>query len=201
MIIAGLTGGAGSGKTSVAKIFLERGIPVINADLISNVVLMPNTVGHQKIIETFGKEYISDDGAINSAKLGALIFSDADALFQFNSIQRPLMQEESARRFQLIQQAGFTLALYDATLIIEGGDADKYRPLILVHCPLDIQMGRLSLRKIDNTPLSKEQIHDLIKFQMPVEQKLAIADYAIDTSSSLENTAKQTEIIIRKIQP
>jgi dephospho-CoA kinase len=199
MITAGLTGGAGSGKTSVAKIFLEHGIPVINADHISNVVLMPNTPGHQKIVETFGKEYIRNDGAIDSAKLGTLIFSDAEALFQFNNIQRPLMQEETARRFQLIQQAGFTLALYDATLIIEGGDADKYRPLILVHCPLDIQMGRLSLRKIDNTPLSKEQIHDLIKFQMPVEQKLAIADYAIDTSQTPDSVIQQTENIIQKL--
>jgi dephospho-CoA kinase len=199
MIIAGLTGGAGSGKSTVAKIFLERGIPVINADHISNVVLMPNTLGHQKIVETFGKEYVTNDGTINSSKLGAKIFSDADALFTFNSIHRPMMQEETARRFQLIQQAGFNLAIFDSTLIIEGGDADKYRPLILVHCPLDIQIGRLSLRKIGNTPLSKEQIHDLIKFQMPVEQKLTIADYAIDTSQTPDSVIRQTENIIQKL--
>ena len=200
MIIAGLTGGAGSGKSTVAKIFLERGIPVINADHISNVVLMPNTLGHQKIVETFGKEYVTNDGTINSSKLGAKIFSDADALFTFNSIHRPMMQEETARRFQLIQQAGFNLAIFDSTLIIEGGDADKYRPLILVHCPIDIQMGRLSLRKTGNAYLSKEQIHDLIKFQMPVEQKLAIADYAIDTSGTPESVVEQTETLIQKIQ-
>jgi dephospho-CoA kinase len=202
MITFGLTGGICCGKSTVTKTFLSHEIPVVDADLIARQVVEPGTFALKEIKYHFGADVILPDGTLNRPALSELVFSyphlESRIIFMdiLNKIMGPVIQEESSAQIRKLHSQGHTVVGYDAALICEMGNADKYRPLIVVSCPQVSQIERLMLRN----GLTKQQAMDKIGAQMPVEDKVKLADYVIDTSDTIESSIEQTKIIIQKLK-
>jgi dephospho-CoA kinase len=195
MITFGLTGGIACGKSTVTKTFRRYNIPMIDADIVARQVVEPGSKGLDQMINHFGKEYLNQDGMLDRPKLAKLVFGNQDRLNEVNSIMLPLIQQEVALQFQKYHQDGHGMVGYDAALICEMGDVEKYRPLIVVSCPRDTQLARLMSRN----SLTRDEAVARIEVQMALEQKVALADYVIDTSGTIESSIAQTEVIINKL--
>lgn len=193
MITFGLTGGIASGKSTATKTFRKHNIPIVDADIVARQVVEPGTKGLSYIVDIFTSAYLDENGFLDRAKLGKLVFSDADALNTINRIMGPLINAESDRQLQELHQQGHQLVGYDAALICEMGNSKKYRPLIVVSCPQDEQVARLMSRN----SLTRAEAMSRIEAQMPVAEKIKMADYVIDTSGPVEDSIKQTESIIQ----
>lgn len=196
MMIVGLTGGIASGKSTISKTFQYYNIPVVDADIVARQVVAPETVGLSQVINAFGTEYLNDDGTLNRTKLGSLVFNNQKELDKLNGIMSGLMKEEQTNQFKSLKRRGFPFVVFDAALICEMGNADKYRPLIVVACPLEVQLQRLMSRN----NLTESEAMARISKQFSVEERIKFADYVIDTSKSIEHSVKQTEKIIRKLR-
>ena len=189
MITFGITGGIASGKSTVTKTFIKLGVPIVDADVVARQVVEPGTVGLEAIVDAFGQDILCIDGTLNRPKLGDLVFHDATQMSMINHIMTPLINTESSRQIAEMHAQGHEIVGYDAALICEMGNADKYRPLIVVQCPQAIQVERLMKRN----DLTYDQAMARITCQMPVEQKAKLADWIIDTSGTIEDSTKQTE--------
>lgn len=196
MIIFGLTGGIASGKSTVTKTFIKHGIPLVDADIVAREVVTVGSHGWGFVRAMFGQEYFNEDETINRTKLGALVFSDKQAMYNLNHVMKPLIQIESARQITALHSAGNSIVGYNAALICEMGNAKKYHPLIVVACSKDIQKERLMKRN----DLTEEQALARINAQMSVEEKIKLADHVIDTSKEIEFSIQQTETIIHQLK-
>jgi len=196
MIVFGLTGGIACGKSTVTKTFRNHDIPIVDADIVARQVVELGTDGLQEIVKCFGKDYLNEDGSLNRIKLGDKVFHDKIAMYAINCIMAPLIKKEAQKQFNTLFMMGHRLVGYDAALIVEMGDADKYRPLIVVNCPFEIQIERL----IKRNNLTLEQAKARIDAQIPLSEKVKLADYVIDTSGTVENSVQQTLEIIFKLK-
>lgn len=193
-MIFGLTGGIASGKSTATKVIRSFNIPIVDADVVARQVVEVGTPGWGIIRAMFGHEYLNEDETINRTKLGELVFNDEKAMYSLNGIMGPLIRAESLSQLLSLEKE-YSIVGYDAALICEMGNADMYRPLIVVFCDRESQLTRLMARN----NLTKEQAIARIDAQMPVEQKVKMADYVINTSGSLESSAEQTRKIITTI--
>jgi dephospho-CoA kinase len=200
LITVGLTGGICCGKSTVSKTFIANNVPVVDADQVARDVVKPHSLGLVEIIDAFGLRFLKADGNLDRQALGAIVFSDPNAMAQLNTIMSPLIQEESAKQFKVLEDAGHRFVIYDAALLLEMNDADKYRPLIVVSCTPEQQLERLMKRGMGRGPLTREQAMSIIATQMDPQIKAQMADYIIYTWGTVEESIKQTELIIDILQ-
>lgn len=196
MVTVGLTGNIAMGKSTVTKTFRRYIIPVVDADIVARQVVEPGTIGLQQIIDCFGKSFIKNDGTLDRAKLGKLVFCKLYAMNQLNAIMGPLISDESTKQIKCYHDNGWQIVLYDAALICEMNNSEKYRPLIVVSCPREIQLERL----IKRNGLTHDDAMARIDSQMPLNEKIKIADYVIDTSKDVSYSVQQTEKIIEHLR-
>jgi dephospho-CoA kinase len=192
MITFGLTGGIACGKSTVTKTFRVNNIPIVDADIVARQVVEPGTFGLSRIIRAFGPRYLNADGTLNRTLLGSVVFADNGARRVLDKIMAPLITTESGTQIAAYHSQGNYIVGYDAALICEMGNSEKFRPLIVVHCPRDTQVERLMSRN----NLTRAEAMSRIEAQMPLEKKVKLADYKIDTSGTIEQSVKQTEDII-----
>lgn len=196
MITFGLTGGIACGKSTVTKTFRAHNIPIVDADIVARQVVEPGTLGLASLVETFGQDCLQTDGTLNRPALGRHVFGNREAMAKLNHIMVPLVANESDRQLNELHKAGHSIVGYDAALIIEYGRVNQFRPLIVVSCPRDIQLSRLMKRN----NLTREEAMNRIMAQIPVEQKVKLADFVIDTSGSVEDSVEQTQKIIIQLR-
>lgn len=202
MITFGLTGGIASGKSTVSRTILSYGIPVVDADVVAREVVEPGTDGLNSIVDMFGETMLLPDGTLDRVKLGELVFSNPDmqlrrqCMMSLNSLMAPLIQEESTRQINKLHAQGHSLVCYDAALIVEMGNADRYRPLVVVMCSPEEQLKRLMSRN----SLTREAAMDRISTQMPVWKKIEVADHLINTNGAMDSSIRQTEAVIKKLR-
>lgn len=196
MITFGLTGGIASGKSTVTKTFQSLGIPMVDADLVARQVVEPGTPGLKEVIDAFGEEYLNEDGTLNRTKLGALIFANKMQRWRIDMIMMPLINTESAKQIESLHDQNQEIVGYDAALICEMGNADKYRPLIVVQCRQDTQVARLMARN----SLTHEEAMSRIEAQMPVSSKVAMADFVINTDGTIEESVEQAKAVLQSIK-
>lgn len=196
MITFGLTGGIASGKSTVTKTFRAHNIPIVDADIVSREVVEVGSPGLQSVIDCFGSDYLTDEKTLDRVKLSSLVFHDAEAMRQINSIMGPLIAHESARQIDALHDEGSLIVGYDAALICEMGLAKKYSPLIVVACPREMQLQRLMKRN----SLNEDQANARINAQMSAEDKIKLADYVIDTSGEMVSSVNQTIKIIEQLK-
>jgi dephospho-CoA kinase len=197
MLKVGLTGSIAVGKSFVLSVLAELGCHVIDADEIAREVVEPGTHGLKSICEAFGETVLNDDGSLNRAKLGAIVFADEAKRTKLNSLLHPLIiaaQDERIREFEQRDSGG--IVIIDAALMIESGGYRRLDKLIVVHCRPEIQLQRLMSRD----GLSHEAAEQRIKAQMPQEEKKKYADFLIDTSGDFESTRAQVETVYRQVQ-
>lgn len=188
----GLTGGIGSGKSTVAAILAELGARIIDADALAHEVVAVGTPGLARVVERFGPDVLGPDGALDRPKLGRLVFADPEALADLNKIVHPLVEQRIA---ELAAAAGpDDVVVYDVPLMAEVGSGSNFDAVIVVETDLQVRLERLERRGIgraDATARMAQQATD--------EQRRAIATVVLDNSGSLEQLREQAVDALRKL--
>ncbi|HVY39303.1 MAG TPA: dephospho-CoA kinase [Polyangia bacterium] len=193
--VLGLTGGIGTGKSTVARMFAARGVPVVDADALAREVVAPGTVGNAEIAAVW-PQVIAPDGAVDRKRLGAIVFADPAARARLESITHPLIQEASASRLADLAAEGHPLALYEAALLVESGRWRDFDGLIVVTASPENQVARAVARG----GLTPEEAAARIAAQAPAAEKLRLATYVIDNDGSREETEAQVRGVIEKLR-
>jgi len=191
-IIIGITGSFGSGKSTVARLFRAGGFKIIDADKIVHRLLKADTGIYKKIIKAFGHSIISKDKDIDRAKLGEVAFKEKRLVKRLNRIIHPAAISIIKKQ---LSSAVRNPVVLDAPLLIETGLHRLVNILVVVRINRKEQIKRL----IKKTSLSSSDILIRIKYQIPLRDKLRLADFIIDNSGSLAETKKQVELIRRKL--
>ena len=195
MKIYGLTGGIAAGKSTASERFIKQGIPVIDSDALGHNVIEPGGPAYQPILDEFGTDVL-DNGKIDRAKLGDIVFTDHDALKTLNSLVHPAVLSETARLCAQYAQEGKRATLIEAALHAEDG---TLRPgldgLILVFCPDPIRIERL----LQNRGLTKDEAIARLNSQTPPEKKLSLANWIIHNDQDAEHLNTQVDSIVQEL--
>jgi dephospho-CoA kinase len=192
--VVGLTGGIGSGKTTVAQMFAARGVPVIDADALAREVVAPGGPAHADVAAAW-PEVIGADGAVDRKRLGKIVFDDPAARKKLEGFTHPRIQAIADARLAGLGDAGERLALYEATLLVESGRWRDFDGLIVVVASPETQVARATARD----GLSREEAEARIKAQMSTEEKLKVASEVIDNDGALPATEAQVEVLLQKL--
>ena len=185
MLHAGLTGGIASGKSTVARMFQEKGACLIDLDEIAHFVEEPDRPEWKAIVEYFGHGVLNDDGTINREKLGAIVFCDKEKLAKLNMMVHPAVFEEWERRVAGVRKTSpHTILISDIPLLIEAGMQQWLDAVILVYVSPDDQIQRLMSRN----RCSRNEALARLNSQMPIDEKIPYADFLIDNRGSIENS-------------
>ena len=195
MLKVGLTGGIGSGKSTVSEYLKELGLKVIDADIVSREVLNIYPEVLQNIKKQFGEEYFDEQGNLERRKFGNYLFKNKNKLLQYEEIIIPLVEKEIFKRIEQLDASGETVCFIDAATLIEKRMHNKMDKNILVWVDRNTQIRRVSKR--DNMNL--ENINERIKCQMNLEQKKKYVNYIVDNSNSLKDTKAQVDDILKHL--
>ena len=187
MKIIGLTGGIGSGKTSVAAKLRALGARVFDADEAAKNAVLPGTEGFFKVVETFGHQIVDADGKLNRMALAEIVFNDKAALKRLEEIIHSYVWQETDKFLSECQQSGERAAVLDIPLLIECGWHQKVDEVWLVVLPVEEQI----MRTMKRSGMTAEAVQARIAAQMPLEEKKKYATLIIDNSGSWEETEKQ----------
>lgn len=193
MLRVGLTGGIGSGKSTVAELFRELGARVIDADALAREVTLDPAV-LEEIGEAFGPGVITD-GRLDRTALAATVFGDAGKLARLNAIIHPRVRERSAELREAFAGAGTHVLIEDIPLLYESGLADRFDYVVVVTAPLAERIRRVQER----SGLSAEETRKRDAAQLPLSEKAARADFVISNSGSLEELGAQVKETWRKL--
>ncbi len=185
MKMIGLTGGIGSGKSTVAEMLRQLGAYVIDADEAARAVVEPGTTGLEKVVAEFGREMMKD-GGLDRPRLAALVFNDADAREKLNAIVHPLVRDWVAQRVAEAAEKGVDVVVQDVPLLFENGLGDLFESTILVYVPPAVQMERLVARGVDEADARAR-----IDAQLPIDEKTRLATYVIDNTRTRDATRDQ----------
>jgi dephospho-CoA kinase len=186
--LIGLTGGAGSGKSTVAGMLKDLGAVVVDADEAAHAVYEPGTSGFEAVVREFGDDFVRD-GRIDRARLGALVFKDQDALRRLNAIVHPLVRDWMAERTAEALRDGAEVVVQDVPLLFENGLEPLYSAVVMVYVPQELQVKRL----VEGRGLSEERARAMVAAQMPIEDKKSKAHHVIDNSGSIDDTREQVQ--------
>jgi len=196
VVVAGLTGGIATGKSTVARFLAECGAQIIDADLIAHAVVRKGLPAWQRIVEHFGERILRPDGEINRERLGDIVFADKDAKEVLNGIVHPEVFGEMGRQLSLIERdRPEALAIMDVPLLIEAGMERAFSEVILVYVPPEIQLRRL----MERDGLAEAAARARIDAQMPIEEKRRHASIVIDNSASLDATRASTFRVFHRL--
>jgi dephospho-CoA kinase len=191
----GLTGGIASGKSTVAARLRAHGVPVIDADELAREVVEPGTEGLRAIVEAFGDGVLDASGALDRKALARIVFADPGARRRLNAITHPRIGQRTAALAQDLTRAREPLACYEAALLVENGVVDMFRPLVVVSCPQPVQIERICARD----GASRDEAVARIAAQKPLAEKVAVADFVIDTDGPMERSWQRTDDVLRAI--
>ena len=182
MLVVGLTGNIGCGKSSLSELLMSKNIDVIDADIISREIMYDKEL-LEIIFYEFGTEIKNNDGTLNRKKLGNIVFNDDDMLIKLNSITHPAIKRKINDRIIDISNQGKNIVVIDAALLIEGKFLDLVDKLVVITCNEEVQLNRVVNR--DN--MTKEEALKRINSQMKQNEKIKYADYIIDNSKDMNN--------------
>ena len=188
MKLIGLTGGAGSGKSTVAQMLRELGAAVLDADVAAHTVYEPGSLGFDLIEREFGPDFVRD-GKIDRVRLGELVFRDADARARLNAIVHPLVREWMAAETANSLMRGAEVVVQDVPLLFENSLENLYSAVVLVHVPAEVQIERL----VHGRGLNEDRARAIVAAQMPIDEKRGKARFVIDNSGSVEDTRRQVQ--------
>ncbi|HLK91164.1 MAG TPA: dephospho-CoA kinase [Polyangia bacterium] len=195
MKVLGLTGGIGSGKSTVAGLFAARGVPVIDADALAREVVAPGGTAHAEVAAAW-PEAVGADGAIDRKRLGRIVFADPAARRKLEGLTHPRIQAAAEARLAALAEAGKRLAIYEATLLVESGRYRDFDGLIVVVAARETQIARATARD----GLSRAEAEARIDAQMATEEKLRVATEVIDNDGALAATEAQVDVLLAKVR-
>lgn len=189
MIIVGLTGGIGTGKSTVARAYRSVGVDVVDADHIARQVVVPGTPLLKEIAARW--DVLTPQGTLDRKKLAGIVFKDPVELEALNRMTHPAIQ---AKAEELISQCTGDVVVYDIPLLFETGWDDG--PIVVVKCPHEVQIQRVMKR--DNC--TREEALDRINAQMPLIEKAKMAHYVIDSDGPKEETRAKALWVLEEIR-
>ncbi|OGP95085.1 MAG: dephospho-CoA kinase [Deltaproteobacteria bacterium RBG_16_54_18] len=190
--VIGLTGGIASGKSAVSRILRERGLPVIDADTIAHEILATNEEVKQKVVTAFGPEVLTAAGAVDRARLGTIIFRDAQRRRDLERILHPMI---AAALWQRAQE-GDDVVVLEIPLLIEQGEHERVDLVVVVYATRESQIQRL----MERDGLTREEAMRRIKTQRALEEKVAYAHYVINNNGSPEETEEQVSRLYQAVR-
>jgi len=188
-----LTGNIGSGKSTVAAMLREAGIPVLDADRISREVTAPGGRAYDVVVQAFGRGIVRDDGSIDRKRLGEIVFTDPQLRSKLEAITHPAIFEAMKEAIAGLERAGYRAAVVEATLIHESGKKGLFETVISVTCDRETAISRLAARE----GMTRCQAEARLRAQMDADRKAGASDYVIDNSGSLDETRRQAVALAR----
>lgn len=186
MLKVGLTGGIGSGKSTVCRLFADLGVPIVDADIIARQLVEPGQPALTRLAEAFGASILNDDGTLNRAELRARTFSDGRVRQQLDTIMHPLVYREIESVVTCLQSAYCIIAV---PLLLETQKADAVDRVLIVDCSVETQIQRV----LERDRVKREQTEAIIAAQVDRERRLAVADDVIDNSTTPAHLAEQVK--------
>ena len=201
MLRVGLTGGLASGKSFVGHALADLGCFLIEADALGRQVLEQGGETYDHVVAAFGKEILDPDGKINRKRLAAIVFSEQpdsqQRLAKLNSLVHPPVKvREQALAAEFARTHPHGIAVTEAAILIETGSYKEYDRLIVAVCRLEQQIERA----MERDGVSREEVLNRLRRQMPLEDKVKYADFVIDTSGSKENTLEQVRKVYESLK-
>jgi dephospho-CoA kinase len=193
-LVIGLTGGIASGKSTVSAMFTDMGITVIDADIEARLAVEPGEKAYNDIVSQFGIEILQEDRTINRPKLGEIIFNNEEKRLLLNSIVHPAVRERMAQKRAQAEAANEKAVVLDIPLLFESKLTGLVEKIIVVYVDEQTQLERLMKRN----GFSEEEASSRIKSQMPLKDKVCLADAVIDNSGSIEQSRQQLLDILTK---
>lgn len=184
-----ITGSIATGKSLVSNYLKELGYPLVDADVVSRVVVEPGQLGLKRLEENFGQEILQDDGSLDRAALAEIIFDNDDQREKVNQLLHPLIQEEMNRQLDELQDQGTTLAFIDIPLFYETKTPITHDEVWLVYVDQKTQLSRLMNRNSLNTDDAMSRIQS----QTPIEKKKEFNNIVIDNQGTREATYQQVD--------
>jgi dephospho-CoA kinase len=190
MFAVGLTGGIGSGKSTVADLFAARGVAIVDTDLIAHQITAPHGAAMPKIATEFGPSFVAPDGSLDRARMRALVFSDETARRRLEAITHPLIRTETERA--RLEAAGPYVMLVVPLLVESGNWKTRTERILTVDCSVETQIGRV----IRRNGFSREQVLAIMARQATREARLAAADDVIvNENTSIEALGTQVDTL------
>ncbi|GAB2514808.1 dephospho-CoA kinase [Paramicrobacterium agarici] len=196
-MLVGLTGGIASGKSTVAAMLRDRGAVIVDADLLAREAVAPGTEALRSIRERFGEDIVHLDGSLNRAALGRIVFGDAAAREDLNTIVHPAVRELAQERFRDAADADpHAIIVYDVPLLAETGMAGQFDLVVLADASAAVRRQRL----VDIRGLAPDEASRRVEAQAPDDERRRIADAVIDTTTSLEATRDAVDELWRRLK-
>jgi dephospho-CoA kinase len=192
--LVGLTGGIATGKSTVARLIAERGIPIVDADQLAREAVEPGQPALAEIARLW-PQVIAGDGRLDRKRLGAIVFADPNARRRLEAILHPRISELCDARAAALAAAGHKLAFYEASLLVETGRHREFDGLVVVTASPETQIERAVARD----HLTREQARARIEAQLPMADKVAVATHVIDNSGAPAATAAQVARLLEEL--
>jgi len=188
VLLVGLTGGIGSGKSTVARMLEERGAVVFDADLLAREAVEPGTQGHTAVIERFGADVLAPGGELDREALASIVFADPSARRDLEQIVHPEVRRLFAEGSEAYRDTD-RIVVFSAPLLVESGMHTAFEILVVVSATVATQIQRLMRQR----GMSEPSIRARIDAQAPLEDKAAVADFLVDNEGTLAELESQVE--------
>ncbi len=193
----GLTGGLATGKSFVGHALADLGCLLIQADELGHLVMAPGAEAYEGIVREFGTEILNPDRTVNRRFLAAQVFGNPQRLEKLNAlVHPPVRAREEALAAAFAERTPGGIAVTEAAILIETGRHKSYTRLIVAVCGEQQQIERAMARD----HLTREEVLDRMRRQMPLEEKVKYADYVVDTSGTKEHTLEQTREVYQSLR-
>lgn len=197
MLRVGLTGGLATGKSFVGEAFQELGCHLIKADELGHQVLQPGGEAFEAAVREFGPAILGADGAIDRRKLASEVFDKPERLARLNNlVHPPVIRREEQMIHEFAARDPHGIVIVEAAILIETGSHRRFQRLVLAVCSREQQIERAMRRD----GLTREEVLARLDRQMPLEEKLKLADYVIDTSGSKDDTRRRIREVYESLR-
>ena len=193
-MLIGITGGIGAGKSFLTEYFRSKGAAVVDADQIGHRVIEQAGV-KQQLLECFGEEIVDQGGKIDRRRLGRKAFSDRDRYERLNQIVQPALSSALRKEVEEIRRGGERIIAVEAAVLFEWGDKEAYDAIVVVDASEEVRIQRI----VRQGRLSREEIETRIAFQLPSDEKRAMADYVIGNHGTLDDLERAAETLWRQL--
>ena len=196
MVVIGVTGGVGTGKSTVAKMFKQLGAAVLDADLIAREVVEPKRLAWRQLVKAFGESILNEDQTVNRKRLADLVFSDAQRRQQVERIIHPQVMRYIRQHIHRLRRARrVRVVVLDVPLLVEAGATRMVDTLVVVTAPPDVQHKRLK----DKYGWSEEEIDARISAQWELSAKVGLADHVVNNADGVDATRTQVKRIWNQV--
>lgn len=189
MLLVGLTGNIGSGKSTVAQMFSERGATVIDADILARRAVEVGTAAYDKIVARWGARVLAPDGHLDRGAVRRIVFADHDQLEELNQIVHPEVERLRVRLIEQARRRGDQVVICDIPLLFERHMTDRFDRIVLVDASRALRLERL----VKDRDLRETEAMDMIAAQMPAELKRARADYIIENDGTFAQLERRVQ--------